>query len=139
VIKLQPGSYAAILSGVDFTIGFGLIEVYEVDFSKNIRMVNISTRSFVQEGGERMIGGFVVAGDTPTRVYIKASGPSLPSFIENRLADPVIELFSAQDSIDINNNWEQSPQIAEIFATGIAPTDSNEAAIVATLEPGLFF
>lgn len=54
------------------------------------------------------------------------------------MADPVIELFSAQDRIDINDNWEQSPQIAEIFATGIAPTDSNEAAIVATLEPGAY-
>jgi hypothetical protein len=54
------------------------------------------------------------------------------------LADPVIELFSAQDRIDINDNWTQSPQIAEIFATGIAPTDSNEAAIVATLEPGAY-
>ena len=136
VIKLQPGAYSAILSGVDFTSGFGLIEVYEVDFSKNIRMVNISTRSFVQEGDKRMIGGFFVSGDTPTRVYIKASGPSLPSTIENLLVDPVIELFSGQERIDINDNWEQSPRIAEIFATGIAPSNSNEAAIVATLEPG---
>ncbi|MDA0346490.1 MAG: fibronectin type III domain-containing protein [Verrucomicrobia bacterium] len=136
VIKLQPGSYSAILSGVDFTAGFGLIEIYEVDFSKNIRMVNISTRSFVQEGDKRMIGGFVVRGDTPTRVYIKASGPSLHSSIENRLADPVIELFSGQERMEINDNWEQSPRIAEIFATGIAPSNSKEAAIVATLEPG---
>jgi hypothetical protein len=136
VIKLQPGAYSAILSGVDFTSGFGLIEIYEIDFSKNIRMVNISTRSFVQEGDKRMIGGFVVRGDTPTRVFIKASGPSLPSTIENRLADPVVELFSGQERIDINDNWEQSSRIAEIFASGIAPSSSNEAAIVATLEPG---
>ena len=60
----------------------------------------------------------------------------LHSSIENRLADPVIELFSGQERMEINDNWEQSPRIAEIFATGIAPSNSKEAAIVATLEPG---
>lgn len=138
VVQLEPGAYSAILSGVNYTTGFGLIEVYEVDYSKNIRVVNISTRSFVQEGDKRMIGGFIVNGDTPTRVYIRASGPSLPASIENRLADPILELFSGKERIDINDSWQESPRIGEIVATGIAPTNEKEAAIVATLDPGSY-
>lgn len=138
VIRLQPGAYSAILSGVDYSTGFGLLEVYEVDYAKNIRLVNISTRSFVQEGDKRMIGGFVVDGDTPTRVFIRATGPSLPDDIENRLPDPVIELYAESERIGFNDNWLESDQIGDIIATGIPPTNESEAALVATLEPGAY-
>ncbi len=138
VVQLQPGAYSAILSGVGYTSGFGLIEVYEVDFKNNVRMINISTRSFVEEGDRRMIGGFVIRGDSPVRVFIKASGLSLPPSIENRLEDPALELYAGQERIDTNDNWQTSDRILEILDTGIQPTNENEAAIVATLDPGSY-
>ncbi|MCZ6673965.1 MAG: fibronectin type III domain-containing protein [Verrucomicrobia bacterium] len=138
VIQLQPGAYSAILSGVDGDTGFGMIEVYEMDYAKNIRIVNISTRSFIQAGDKRMIGGFIITGDTPARVFIRVTGPSLPSIIENRLNDPVLELYSGPTKIISNDNWEDSDRIAEIVDSGIPPTNSNEPAIVATLEPGSY-
>ena len=140
VIRLQPGAYSAILSGVNYTSGFGLVEVYGVDYSKNIRIINISTRSFVQSGDKRMIGGFIIRGDTPARVFIRVSGPSLSSTIENRLQDPTLELYNAfdPDPIETNDNWKESAKIGDIIFSGIPPTDDREPAIVATLEPGSY-
>lgn len=138
VVRLDPGPYSAILSGVNYSTGFGLVEVYEVDYSKNIRIINISTRSFVQPDDKRMIGGFIIRGDTPARVFIRVSGPSLSSTIENRLQDPTLELYTGQDLIDSNDNWKDSPQIGDIILSGIPPKDDREPAIVATLEPGSY-
>ncbi len=138
VVRLDPGPYSAILSGVNYSTGFGLVEVYEVDYSKNIRIINISTRSFVQPDAKRMIGGFIIRGDTPARVFIRVSGPSLSSSIENRLQDPTLELYTGQELIDSNDNWNDSPQIGDIIFSGIPPTDDREPAIVATLEPGSY-
>lgn len=138
VIRLEPGAYSAILSGVNSTTGFGLIEVYEADFLKNTRMINISTRTFVQEGDKRMIGGFIIRGDMPARVFIRASGPSLPGSIPNRLLDPNLELYAGSERIDFNENWQDSDQIDDIIASGIPPGDLKESAIVATLEPGAY-
>lgn len=138
VIRLEPGAYSAILSGVNYSTGFGLVEIYEVDYSKNIRIINISTRTFVQSGDRRMIGGFIVEGDTPARVYIRVTGPSLSGSIENRLLDPTLELYMGQELINSNDNWRSSPEVSEIFFSGIPPSDDREPAIVATLEPGIY-
>jgi hypothetical protein len=38
-----------------------------------------------------------------------------------------------------NNDWPDSPvQAAELVATGLAPSDTREAAIVISLQPGLY-
>ena len=138
IVKLQPGAHTVILGGVNQGTGFGIVEVFEIDFAKNTRMVNISTRGFIEGGDKQMIGGFIIRGDTPTRVFIRATGPGLPPDIENRLNDPIVSLFSGPDLLVFNDNWQDGDQIGEIIATGIAPTEPNEAAIVATLEPGAY-
>jgi hypothetical protein len=50
----------------------------------------------------------------------------------------MIELHNGNgDVIASNDDWQSSPQKAEIEATGLAPKDSRESAIVITdFEPG---
>ena len=62
----------------------------------------------------------------------------MPPSIENRLEDPALELYAGQERIDTNDNWQTSDRILEILDTGIQPTNENEAAIVATLDPGSY-
>ena len=58
-------------------------------------------------------------------------GPSVAS----ALPDPVLELHGPEGFQTItNSNWMDT-QAAEIQATGIAPTDNLESAILATLNP----
>jgi hypothetical protein len=99
--------------------------------------VNLSTRMRVETGDRVGIGGFIVTGSAPKRVILRAIGPSLTgSGVPDALADPVMELHGPTGFLTvINDNWRDS-QEAEIIATGLAPTNNLESAIVATLTPG---
>jgi hypothetical protein len=56
--------------------------------------------------------------------------------VPSALADPRLDLFDAHGTtIATNNNWRDSQQAA-IQATGAAPTDDAEAAILVDLYPG---
>ena len=94
---------------------------------------------FVQTGNNVGIGGFIVTGTASKRLLLRGIGPSLTGLgIPNALADPLLELHGPGAFGTItNNNWRQT-QEAEIQATGIAPTDDLEAAILATLAPGAY-
>ena len=101
------------------------------------RALNISTRMFVQTGDNVGIGGFIITGTGPKQVLLRAIGPSLiGSGIANPLADPVLELHGpAGFSTIVNDNWRDTQEV-EIFATGAAPDNDLESAILATLAPG---
>ena len=104
-------------------------------------LADISTRAFVQTGDNVMIGGFIIRGtNTSHKVLVRAMGPSLPSSIANRLADPTLDLRDGNGTrVLFNDNWkDDSAQAALITATGIPPTNDLESAIVATLPAGNF-
>jgi hypothetical protein len=85
-----------------------------------------------------MIGGFIIAGDYPAKVLLRAIGGSLAQQgVPGALQDPTLELVDAQGNILSNDNWRET-QEAEIVATTVPPTNDKEAAIVATLVPGFY-
>jgi hypothetical protein len=87
----------------------------------------------VETGDKVLIGGFILTGGTEAKtVIIRAIGPSLP--LSGVLADPVLELHEPDGTVVTNDNWKTSQQ-AEIEATGLAPANDLEAAIIATLPP----
>jgi uncharacterized Zn-binding protein involved in type VI secretion len=97
---------------------------------------NISTRGFVQTGDNVFIGGFIVNGTGQKTVVIRGIGPSLGGAnIAEPLADPTLELHSGSAIVASNDNWKDS-QRAAIEATGLAPENDLESAIIATLDPG---
>ena len=101
--------------------------------------VNISTRLRSETGDNVLIAGFILTGDSPRQVLLRAIGPSLEQAdIDDALQDPVLELRAADGSrIAFNNSWRYSQEEA-IAATGIPPSDDHEAAILATLAPGSY-
>lgn len=98
---------------------------------------NISARLLVGGGEKLMIGGFIISGSEPKRVVIRALGASLlEAGISNVLPDPVLELNDAAgNSLARADNWREI-QEAELIASGLAPTNDSEAAIVQALAPG---
>lgn len=84
-----------------------------------------------------MIGGFIIGGKDPTKVLVRAIGPSLSNNgVAQPLSDPVLELHDGKGKlVSTNDNWRET-QRSEIVATGIPPPDNRESAIVATLTPG---
>jgi plastocyanin len=140
VATLAPGNYTAIVSGKNGTAGVGLVEVYDLDAGADARLVNLSTRGFVQTGSDVMIGGFILGNSNESaRIVLRAIGPSLAQVgISGALADPTLQLVNGNgDAVAFNNNWRDTQQ-AELQATTIPPRDDREAAIVATLAPGAY-
>lgn len=101
----------------------------------SIPLLNISTRLNVGAGENALIGGFIVIGNDPKKVILRAIGPSLA--FPGTLADPVLELHKADNTIVPNDNWRDT-QEPEIIDTTIPPGNNLESAIVATLAPGAY-
>jgi len=125
-----PGNYTAIVRGKNNTTGIGLVEAYDIDEGLNSTLTNISTRGFVDTDQNVMIGGFI-SGDGIVRVIVRALGPTLSQFnVPNVLADPTLELRDVNGTLlASNDNWQDSQQ-AEINASGFAPPNTNESAII---------
>jgi autotransporter-associated beta strand protein len=99
---------------------------------------NLSTRLLVGTGNDVGIGGFIVTGSSPRHLLLRGIGPSLGAIITNALPDPSLELHGPAGFQTItNNNWRDT-QEAEIIATGRAPSDDSESAILADLAPGAY-
>lgn len=104
----------------------------------SVQSQNISTRLQVQTGDKVGIGGFIVTGTGSKNVLVRGLGPSLAAFgIQSFLPDPVLELHEPGGAVLTNNNWRDTQESA-ILATGLAPSNDSEAAIVATLDPGSY-
>ncbi len=103
------------------------------------RLTNVSARARVETGAGTMIGGFVIEGAAAKRVLIRAIGPTLAAAgVANVLVDPQLALVSNGATIASSDNWQTAANAADIVATGLAPTDARESAILATLNPGAY-
>jgi hypothetical protein len=141
--------------------GQGIGTILDDDSAPAVRLGNISTRSRVLTGDNVMIGGFIIDGLTPLRVLLRSRGPSMggaPFFVPGTLSDPLLRLFSGQNVIGQNDNWQDSPSCsgflcegaAQIASTGLDPCQPNpgqpgpppncnlESAILVTLPPGAY-
>ncbi|MGE5097610.1 MAG: putative Ig domain-containing protein, partial [Betaproteobacteria bacterium] len=137
---LDPGVYTAVVSGVAGSTGLALVEVYEFD-TPDASLSGISARALVGAGDAVMIAGFIVTGDAPLPVVVRARGPSLATVgVSGALEDPLLQLVRASDQVVIatNDDWESAPNAADIAASGFPPADPRESAILMPLEPGAY-
>jgi hypothetical protein len=137
---LQPGNYTAILSGKNGTTGVGLVEVYDTSTGTSAELTNVSTRGFVGTGDNVLIAGFIASGGNgTTQVLVRGLGPTLaqPQFgVSGTLADPWVTLVDSNGNVvQTNNDWRNTQQAA-IQATGLAPPNDLEAAILAPVAAG---
>jgi hypothetical protein len=109
-----------------------------------------STRGAVLTGDNVMIAGFIISGDAPKTMLIRARGPTLADLgVPHVMHDPFLRLYSGQTVIAQNDNWRDTQEQA-ISATGLdpcqpfqaggtVPTDCGlESAVLATLNPGAY-
>lgn len=133
---LEPGAYTALVRGANGGTGVAVVEAYDLDQSSSSKLSNISTRGLVQPGDDALIGGVIVTGNSPLRVIIRAIGPSV--LTPGVLGDPNLELHASDGTlVAANDNW-RSDHEAEIMATGIAPSNDLESAIISELQPGTY-
>lgn len=138
VSTLAPGAYTAVVEDANNSTGVALFEFYDLDPASS-QLMNLSTRGKVETADRVMIGGFIVGGDEPARFILRAIGPSLATAgIPDALIDPTLELHNSDGSLIFqNDNW-RSDQGEQIIASGLAPTDDRESAMIITLTPGSY-
>ena len=96
-----------------------------------------------------LIEGFIVQGPAGStkKLIVRAIGPSLVPFgIPDALANPALEIHDSSSLIAMNNDWKVTQtggliggdQSAEIGASGLAPSNDLESAIIANLAPGSY-
>ena len=138
VTTLLPGAYTAVVNDESNNPGVALFEFYDLDPASS-QLTNLSTRGKVETEDRVMIGGFVVSGDQPTEIILRAIGPSLTQLgIPDALANPTLELHNGDGSLVLqNDNW-RSDQEQQILDSALAPSDDRESAIIATLIPGSY-
>ena len=131
-----PGIYTFMVSVTD-NIHAVAYDAVVVKVMPHVRMANISTRVAVGTAQNVAIAGFIINGDSPKEVMVRALGPSLTPFgIAGALSDPMLDLRDdAGNQIATNDNWKDSQEQA-IVDTGFAPANDSESAILATLPPG---
>ena len=137
VRSVPPGTYTAIERGVNNGTGIGVVEVYDLDTAANARLVNISTRGFVQTGDDVLFAGMAVVGPGSQKVIVRALGPSIN--VPGKMADPTMELHDGNGGLlETNDNWVDSPNKQQIIDSTVAPPNNLESAIVRTLTAGSY-
>jgi hypothetical protein len=141
VRTLAPGAYTAIVRGTNGT-GVGTVQLYDLAPASNSKLANISSRGFVQVADDQvMIAGFIVGGEVgaSSGIIVRAIAPSLSSVIPGVVPDPTLELKDANGStLVFNDDWQQSPQAADISARGLAPSHAHESALGVSLSNGAY-
>jgi hypothetical protein len=94
----------------------------------------------VGTGAQVAIGGFIISGTNSKQVLLRATGPSLTAAgVTGAMQDPTLQLRdSAGNLVAQNDDWQSGTQANAISATGLAPTNPAESAILATLQPGSY-
>ena len=118
-----------------------------VDLSNtNRRLTNLSTRvNLSANDSDLLVVGFVIAGEAPLRVLIRAVGPTLSTFgVDQPLEHPTLLLFNAlQQQIASNSYWGEEKR--DVFSSAFTELGAfplgdvnRDAALLATLEPGAY-
>lgn len=98
---------------------------------------NISTRVSVKTANAVGIGGFIVRTATPKRLLIRGTGPSLAPFVgAGVLADPTLEIKNTSGTVIASNDDWRTGRQAAISASGLAPANDKEAAVIVNLPGG---
>ena len=118
------------------------MEVYDISPGVFAELTNVSTRGFVGTGQQVMIGGFITSGGNgAAQVVVRGLGPTLsqpPFNLSGTLADPVVTLVDQNGTaVKTNDNWKNTQQ-ADIQATGLAPPNDLESAMVVTVAAGRY-
>jgi CSLREA domain-containing protein len=115
-------------------------------------VANVSTRLPVGTGDNVLIEGFTVQGPAGStkKIIVRAIGPFLAGFgITDALANPTLEIHDSNNNnaiVATNDDWKitqfgtliTADQSAEIAASGFAPNNDLESAIIANLPPSSY-
>jgi hypothetical protein len=101
-------------------------------------LLNISARGVAGTGANALVGGFVIRGNQPVSIVVRAMGASLAQLgVTGQLTDTVLDVYQGSTLVQSNDDWKATQQAA-ITATGYAPGADSDSAMLLTLQPGAY-
>ena len=120
-----------------------MAEVYDLDAATSpVQFASLSTLGFTGTGDNVLTPGFIITGDGPKQLLIRAVGPTLANYgVGGLLADPQFRVVPLGQSFTVagNDNWGGTAALQAAFAQTqafVLPPDSRDAAVVVRLPPG---
>lgn len=140
---LAPGAYTTRVTGLDGAAGSALVEVYDATPTSTARLINVSVRTLLTAAGDPTVIGFVISGDEPKTLLIRAAGPALRAFgVDGALADPQLEIYAGSSALQRNDDWSGQGELSAAFAASgafaFADSTSKDAALVFRAAPGAY-
>ena len=129
--------------------GVALAEAYDASLGdKTKRLTALSVRNQVGVDDAILIAGFVISGDVPKRVVVRGVGPGI-STVSGYLRDPQLQVWRLNtlvtpakwELVGENDDWDHTATTEALFKSvgmGELASDSKDAALVLTLEPGIY-
>jgi hypothetical protein len=138
---LGANSYKSTVNGA--YSGLAQTEIYDADTATNPtgRISKLAVRASVRTGTGVLVSGFVVAGQAPLKLLVRAIGPSLTGVAATTLQNPQLSIHRGSTLIGHNDNWGGSSTLAAAFTKAGAPSlpsSSKDSALLVTLSPGTY-
>ncbi|MFM7751947.1 MAG: MBG domain-containing protein, partial [Opitutaceae bacterium] len=138
-----PGSYTVHVEagGAD---GLALAEIYDAGTSAVASLSNLAVRSTLDAAGGALTVGFVIDGNAPRRLLVRAIGPGLAPFgVAGVVADPRLIVRREATVVAENDNWNADeasgiPAAARGVGAFSLPAGSKDAVLLLTLAPGAY-
>jgi hypothetical protein len=139
IVTLPGGNYTGVVRDMNGNTGIALVEIYDLEPQGTSQLLNLSARAFVGTDDDVLIGGLIVQS-VSRRLMLRGLGPTLAAFgVTGELSDPALEVHDFNGAIlASNDNWRDAPNSSDISATGLAPIDDRESAVLALLGPGTY-
>lgn len=151
----DSGTYTMTANNPDGTDSASVeLVVNPVPTSPLTQLANLSTRAFTGAGDRALTVGFVIVGDAPLTVLLRAAGPTLagaPYHVPGTLSDPVLSLRrtlpdGSSTDVAINDDWHDSElataqevrEVAARLGAFALNEGSADASILISLEPGIY-
>jgi len=147
LLNIPPGRFTVHVSGKDSDTGTALAEVYQLhgtteNTSAGSRLLNLSVRGVVNADTTPLVVGFVIDGDRPRQVFVRAVGPSLSLFnLSGFLPDPTLRFYRGNRLLatgaDLPDDYDNY-LMAIMTTIGAFPSRNHEPALVVWLNPGAY-
>jgi hypothetical protein len=130
---LSQGCYTVLIDGADGATGVALAEIYDLDPTASVQLLNLSGRAVVRSGDDALIAGYVVAGEDSMRVLVRAIGPALRAFgLADALLRPHLQVQRSDGvMMAASSGWSlasNADELASAFAqTGAFSLDRGTA------------
>ncbi len=149
--EVTPGTYTSVVSANGADQGLALVEIYARPATAALagELTNFSTLRRIDDLNPSLTAGFVITGNAPKRMLIRAVGPSLAPYVSAAfLVDPTLTLnrldagtaavVAENDDWQADSAWTDAEAFGGEIGAFALQRAAADAALLLVLSPGAY-